>query len=727
MTSDPPAPDQHPPFPSFTFTDLLNASDDDEEDDAFYTYAESTSDSYSAGDSASYNTASEGASIGAAAEGGDNASQAEREFVAQTLADMGRGSEASKSGVWVPGLPIHLGGAESLRTPATPVKMEDEGEKNAPETPAPSTPGTIDLADAISGLRIDDSSKREPEEPPKEEEDSSGKTMLLLSPLSYNHVFSRKWVAKRYLSSIVERPQRLNATALGIGAAMTLVDDDDSKGGFVLESSTRSVDLNTALHVKRVHGQKWPRVLAELCAQSEGKLAEGKIEVPDGWNSGDIYLGPGTLPALEGVVGTIEAGVDCVFGGDAKKARRCFVCVRPPGHHSHPCAPSGFCLINNVHVAIQYAGLQHDLTHAVILDFDLHHGDGSQDIVWKRSGLEDADEEFEATEESAETKSKASPKIGYFSLHDVNSFPTEVGYATAENIKNASVCLMAHDLAVWNVHLEPYSTPAEFDALYETRYSELFTKAAKFLAAAEERAQKDAAENGGEVKFKAGVFLSAGFDASEFEDKGMQRHGVHVPTSFYARFTSDSVALAERYCGGRVLSLLEGGYSDGALCSGVMAHLVGLQSGLAGWKDEYASANVVKQLEKGCKPRWHAPKSAAARENWVVRAIEVGRGLRPDGGVVGEDSGFSTPVGSALNSPVKGTPMTAGGRVLRERRSTPVYAAGGSRASPSKRVETPAPSRRVDTPAVAKHKIVREDGAWRLVDGFEKLNVQEQQ
>lgn len=368
-------------------------------------------------------------------------------------------------------------------------------------------------------------------------------------------------------------------------------------------------------------------------------------------------------------------------------------------------------------MAIQYAGLKHGLTHAIILDFDLHHGDGSQDIVWKLSGLESHEEEFEACEDENE---KSSPKVGYFSLHDVNSFPTEVGYATAENIKNASVCLMAHDLAVWNVHLEPYSTSEEFDTLYANRYSDLFRKAEQFLSTAKTAATIS------KTPFKSGVFLSAGFDASEFEDKGMQRHGVHVPTSFYARFTDDSVALANKYCDGRVLSLLEGGYSDAALCSGVMSHLIGLQSGLSAWQDEFASTSVVRQLERGCKPRWNAPKSAVAKDNWIVKAIELGRSMRPDGGIA--EDGFSTPGSSAMNSPVKGTPMTTT-RTLRERRTTPAHKGFATPSGTARKKAAMPPVPNLDRPdvmetPVGRTKIVKEDGTWKIIDRFDKLSME---
>lgn len=197
------------------------------------------------------------------------------------------------------------------------------------------------------------------------------------------------------------------------------------------------------------------------------------------------------------------------------------------------------------------------------MDFDLHHGDGSQSIAWTLNEI--------ASSNSTSTKKTAGihvPQIGYFSLHDINSYPCEVG--DMEKVKNASLNLEAHGQFIHNIHLKPYHSIDEFWDLYENKYSSIISKAREFLSTAAVSKPKKGRE------FKAGVFLSAGFDASEYESSGMQRHSVNVPTSFYARFTSDALALAEQYCGGRVLSVLEGGYSDRALMTGVFAHLAGL-------------------------------------------------------------------------------------------------------------------------------------------------------
>lgn len=536
-------------------------------------------------------------------------------------------------------------------------------------------------------------------------------TLIVLSPASYDHVFSRSWVTKSFKASIVERPQRLMATAIGVGAALSLHAQTRSPSlpmNTTVISSKKKVDLRNASHVTAVHGSSWAPQLYQLCQNTDVKHSEGKIEVPEDWPYNDIYLAKGTINALEGVVGAVETAVDSLFTTltpvtDNINHDRAFVAIRPPGHHSHPCAPSGFCLINNAHIAIQYAASKYDVTHAIILDFDLHHGDGSQDICWKLAGFPDEDLE-ETKPEGETTQTYPQPKLGYFSLHDINSFPTETGYATADNIKNASVCVMAHGMCIWNVHLQKFTDEEGFMKLYDSKYSKIFEKAREFLGESriahfeseqeavnealrqqqelqhqESRRRRSGRKSGGgntpdtkssdtteekNIKipkirpFKPLIVISAGFDASENETVSMRRHGVYVPTSFYHRFTEDALKLASEYPTSqtlrefevqqqtqkprnshsngkmennsmkydradciKVLSLLEGGYSDGAISTGVFSHV----SALLGTKQQqeqqvYANEEksqikldptqlfnpfVTYHFEQACKLRWN--------------------------------------------------------------------------------------------------------------------------
>ncbi|QLG70450.1 hypothetical protein HG535_0A03890 [Zygotorulaspora mrakii] len=452
----------------------------------------------------------------------------------------------------------------------------------------------------------------------------SAKAVVVLSPYSLRHTFPRDWVSKSYRKTIVERPERLLAGSMGISAAVTMY-----PALFTLKSSHERKGSLLSAHVLKIHGKDWPPTLLHLCKEADRKLAKQAIEVPDSWNSGDNYLSSKTIEALEGSIGALETGVDSIFSGPSPEhiSNRAFVAIRPPGHHCHVATPSGFCLLNNAHVSIEYAADRYGVTHAVILDFDLHHGDGTQDICWKRAGFRPEEEEKDSDGyDEFGKKFSEFPQVGYFSMHDINSFPTESGYATKDNIKNASTCIMnAHDVNIWNIHLSEWKTEEEFNKLYQSKYRTLFAKADDFF-----RSAKLQMEELGKP-YKALVVISAGFDASEFEQTTMQRHGVNVPTNFYTMFTKDALKLAQMHSDGKVLSVLEGGYSDKAITSGTFAHLIGLQN--QNWIKEWGSEQVVKEIVRGCKSNWKPYKSKKSKDViriWAEEVIKLGRAMIPE-------------------------------------------------------------------------------------------------
>lgn len=467
----------------------------------------------------------------------------------------------------------------------------------------------------------------------------SAKAIIVVSPYSLQHVFPRHWVSKSYRKTIVERPERLLACSMGIAAAITMY-----PALYTLKSSNKRRTSLNAPHVVKVHGTRWPRQVIKLCREADALLERGEVEVPSNWNAGDIYLSSSTLEALEGSIGALETGIDSIFTGPSPEhiSNRAFVAIRPPGHHCHVATPAGFCVLNNAHIAVEYAANVYGVTHAAILDFDLHHGDGTQDIVWKRAGFkpeESIDENPESLERNVsgsprddETydgfgkKPAQFPKVGYFSMHDINSFPTEFGYATKENIRNASTCIMnSHDLNIWNIHLSEWSTEEDFYKIYKSKYRTLFAKADDYFKTARMEMNRLG------KPFKGLVVISAGFDASEYEQVTMQRHGVNVPTSFYTVFTKDALKLAQLHCQGKVLSLMEGGYADKAICSGVFAHLIGLQN--QDWINEWGSEQVVKEISRGCKPSWKPYKSKKTRDViriWAEEVIMLGRSMIPE-------------------------------------------------------------------------------------------------
>ncbi|KAG6158418.1 hypothetical protein E4U37_005896 [Claviceps purpurea] len=415
-------------------------------------------------------------------------------------------------------------------------------------------------------------------------------TVVILNDAVYGHRFSRPRTSRNTLKTIVERPERIKAAVLGVSTAYVRLGGRHCQGHtpiraktnvlevdsipFRIHKTTRRIPLTSPI-VTNVHGTRWMEELKMMCDSAESTLAMGGKELqrqdisrgpdndpPQQLHEGDLYLCAESLNAMEGALGAVCEAVDTVFLGNGP--RKAFVAVRPPGHHCSASHPSGFCWVNNVHVGIMHGALSHGLTHAAIIDFDLHHGDGSQAITWDHNSRANG-----AKKNEAQWKKTS---IGYFSLHDINSYPCEWG--DMDKVKNASVCIdSAHGQSIWNVHLQAWKTEEEFWALYESTYSILLDKTRKYLR---QQARK-VGETG--QRPKAAIFLSAGFDASEWEGAGMQRHKVNVPTDFYARVTQDVVKLAAEEglaVDGRVISVLEGGYSDRALCSGILSHLSGM-------------------------------------------------------------------------------------------------------------------------------------------------------
>ncbi|KAF1960735.1 Arginase/deacetylase [Byssothecium circinans] len=443
----------------------------------------------------------------------------------------------------------------------------------------------------------------------------SAGTIVIIHDQCYGHRYARPKTTKSTLNTIMERPERMLASVRGVSAAYVRLGERHAEGNnapqpnhspseripFKIRKTSRAVDLTSAV-VTNVHGTKWMEEFKTLCETAEQKLAStGKELARDAptipgqpsktaFHPMDLYLCSESLSAIQGALGGVLDAVDAVFTGSEldNGVSRAFVCIRPPGHHCSSDWPSGFCWINNVHVGIEHAMANYGLTHAAIIDFDLHHGDGSQDITWERN------KKVNAMRKNTPNWKKTS--IGYFSLHDINSFPCEEG--DDEKVRAASLCVEnAHGQSVWNVHLETWSTPEEFWQIYEDKYLILLEKTRKYLKFHTDRLRKSP----NHPAPKAAIFISAGFDASEHETSGMQRHTVNVPTEFYARFTRDVVRLAEEAdtgVNGRIISVLEGGYSDRALSSGVLSHLSGLCDGQVWTEQSKPSKGLAFNLQQ---------------------------------------------------------------------------------------------------------------------------------
>ncbi|KZT65820.1 Arginase/deacetylase [Daedalea quercina L-15889] len=534
------------------------------------------------------------------------------------------------------------------------------------------------------------------------ERPSISSTTVFLQDACVQH----RYIRSRDTSCIVERPERLRAVHVGLAAAVARLEEsfatlrnlkadleapkgpvaltsaqetDTDQLALALESlnltnpssgargrvpvqfvhSDASVNILDNEAVKFIHGDiegdVYPENVKRWVADSRAKIDNGESEIPEGLSQGDLYLCPESLLAIQGALGTVCEAVDTVVtrrqdsspSGNilGNSTTRAFVAIRPPGHHCGENTPSGFCFVNNVAVAAAHAHLRHGMNRVVVLDIDLHHGNGTQSIVWQineesyRKALE---------QEAGASPDKPGLQMYYGSVHDILSYPCEDG--KPELVQAASVSIHGpHGQHIENVHLRPYSSEQQFwDELYARLYSKLLIKAGEFL---------DGTGGPGDDVL---VFISCGFDANEHEYPSMSRHHRHVPTSFYRRFTNDTRKFADRYARGRLISVLEGGYSDRALTSGAMAHLTGLAEAEGATIDEsWWSLENLLELERATKKRRGGRVSQpTAAAPWLARAVEVFASI--------DSSHLVSPTTSSRNV------VSPSSRVLRERKTPSV-------------------------------------------------------
>jgi acetoin utilization deacetylase AcuC-like enzyme len=229
---------------------------------------------------------------------------------------------------------------------------------------------------------------------------------------------------------------------------------------------------------------------------------------------GDTIVSPGSGDAALRAAGAAVAGVDAVCDG---KARNVFCAVRPPGHHAEADQSMGFCLFNNVAVAALHARVKHGLRRVAVIDFDVHHGNGTQHMFER-----DADLFYASTHE--------------WPLYPGTGSPQEHGIA--HNIVNAP--------------LVAGSGGREFREAYTNR----------ILPALEH--------------FKPElVIISAGFDAHENDPLA----GLRLHEDDYAWVTRALMEIARKHAKDRVVSCLEGGYDLDALAASSAAHVEALMAG----------------------------------------------------------------------------------------------------------------------------------------------------
>ncbi len=234
----------------------------------------------------------------------------------------------------------------------------------------------------------------------------------------------------------------------------------------------------------------------------------------EGWAQmdGDTYLSPGSLEAALRAVGGVGAAVDAVIAGQTRTA---FVAARPPGHHAERAQAMGFCLFGSVAIGAKRALDLHGLGRVAVVDFDVHHGNGTQDLLWDEG------------------------RCLFVSSHQMPLYPGS-GSASESG---------AHG-QILNVPLREGSGGAAMRAAYE---------ALVFPALEAWKPEL--------------ILISAGFDAHADDPLA----GLEWQAEDYGWLTGRICDLAEVHAGGRVVSALEGGYDLDALAASVAAHVGVLQ------------------------------------------------------------------------------------------------------------------------------------------------------
>ncbi len=256
--------------------------------------------------------------------------------------------------------------------------------------------------------------------------------------------------------------------------------------------------------ISTVHDKKHVSRVKEAC-RGGGAVLDG----------GDTVVCADSYEVARMAVGGVLAAVDAVVAG---KVRNAFCAVRPPGHHATKDQGMGFCIFNNVAIAARYVQKKYGLKKVMIVDWDVHHGNGTQEAFYE------------------------DPTVLYFGTHEHPLYPgTGSGDETGQGEGKGFTI---------NMPLPAGTTDEKFIQVFE-------------------QVLKPAA-----LRFKPDfVLISAGFDAHKDDPLGHMQ----MTEEGFAETTSIVTEIADQFCGGRVVSVLEGGYNLKALAQSVAAHISVLQ------------------------------------------------------------------------------------------------------------------------------------------------------
>ena len=270
----------------------------------------------------------------------------------------------------------------------------------------------------------------------------------------------------------------------------------------------REAPLAADAAINRVHDAQ---VLQQLRAQLPKEMPGQPFAGPYFPLDDDTALNPFSLRAAQRAAGAAIAATDAVLAGEVENA---FCAVRPPGHHARPSTPMGFCLFNNVAIAALHALDHHGLERVAIIDFDVHHGNGTEEAFCN------------------------DPRVLMASFFQHPFYPFS-GVDSADPMQPRAPNMLNHPLPAYanGEVVRQLVTDVWLPALDAHRPQMLF--------------------------------ISAGFDAHREDDIGQ----MGLVEADYAWITQQLVMLADRHAQGRIVSTLEGGYNLSALARSVVAHV----------------------------------------------------------------------------------------------------------------------------------------------------------
>ena len=298
----------------------------------------------------------------------------------------------------------------------------------------------------------------------------------------------RRMIDHRTPAPHPERPERLQAILRQL-----------EREGYHNTCPSLPVHEATVEELVRVHAPEYLAEVLSLDAEGGGMLD------PDTW------LLPGSILAARLAAG---AAIDAVSHVMAGPDRRAMCLVRPPGHHARPAAGMGFCIYANVAVAAADALARFDLNRILIVDFDVHHGNGTQEVFYESS------------------------RVGFLSIHRYPFYP-----GTGARDETGSGDGLG---SVRNIPL-PYGTSRpDYHAAFRAGLEKLADRIRPEL-----------------------VIISAGFDAHAEDPVG----NLGLEVEDFEVLTREIVSVAETHAHGRIVSVLEGGYNVPILAGSVVAHL----------------------------------------------------------------------------------------------------------------------------------------------------------